>query len=771
MKRRIYQVTEEFSTLWWKASESPVVLANFSAKIVGDRVVDDGAETRREFDIEATLDKGKRVEKTTVSAGAFAAMNWPHEGFGSAAVVNPNMRDHLRAAIQVLSPRISEKKVYGHTGWRSIGGTQVYLHGAGAIGERGEVKGIETELSPEISRFKLPAPPPHAKLRDAAAASVATLDLAGDELTVPLYCSIWRAAIGGATCSVFLSGLTGSGKSELAALAQQHFGPALHAKALPASWFSTPNALETLAFQAKDALLCIDDFVPTGSSGDVSRLHSIADRVLRSQGNLSTRQRMTADMRMRPSRPARGMILATGEDVPRGQSLRARLVVLDVGPAALDFGKLTGAQQAAAAGVYASHLSGFLKWIAPRLDSARELLHAELVKFRARQVDGHHRRTPDNIAQLAGALRVWLTFAVETKAIGDRAAEKLWTRCAAALDRVITAQEQQQESSDPVKRYIELLSSVIRTGRAHLASPSGGPPPENPQAWGWRGGQAQGQKIGWIDGEDLYLEPSAAYSAVRQFGFESGEAVALQQRTLHQRLSQRGVLATFDETRERLTVRRTLEGERHDVLHVLASSLISYDRPNRPNRPTAAAETFEMARLSHRPTDRPTATPRKEKTSAKVGRLGRSKVGGRVLEKKAWPLTLAAIDQMFPGQADEAFVEQLAAAVEGTPRDEEMSAAILPATRKKQESIGLYLRTVPAHLRWMRANKNPAAAPKPAGAVKVCGECSGSGIVGRTEVESLGQVRELLRDGAWLCRCSRGNFWAQLLPDTATKPA
>ena len=48
-------------------------------------------------------------------------------------------------------------------------------------------------------------------------------------------------------------------KTELAALAQQHFGPGMDARHLPASWSSTGNAIEGLAFAAKDALLASRD--------------------------------------------------------------------------------------------------------------------------------------------------------------------------------------------------------------------------------------------------------------------------------------------------------------------------------------------------------------------------------------------------------------------------------------------------------------------------------------------------------------------------------
>src|SRR5262249_57001791 len=106
----------------------------------------------------------------------------------------------------------------------------------------------------------------------------------------------------------------------------------MDARPLPASWSSTGNALEGLAFTAKDALLVVDDFCPTGSTGDVQRYHKEADRLFRGQGNRAGRQRMRADTTLRPDKPPRGLALSTGEDVPRGQSLRARLLVLDVSP-------------------------------------------------------------------------------------------------------------------------------------------------------------------------------------------------------------------------------------------------------------------------------------------------------------------------------------------------------------------------------------------------------------------------------------------------------
>src|SRR5439155_13606589 len=119
--------------------------------------------------------------------------------------------------------------------------------------------------------------------------SLALLDVAPDSVTMPLYAGIWRAALGNIDCSLHLYGPTGEGKTELAALAQQHFGAGMDARNLPASWMSTGNALEGLAFLAKDAVMVIDDFCPTGARADIQRYHREADRLLRAQGNKSSR--------------------------------------------------------------------------------------------------------------------------------------------------------------------------------------------------------------------------------------------------------------------------------------------------------------------------------------------------------------------------------------------------------------------------------------------------------------------------------------------------
>lgn len=337
---------------------------NFQARIVGDVAEDDGVETRRSLELVAAV--RDREQRFRLPAERFAAMNWPLEHLGAAAIVYPGMgtRDHARTAIQVLSGEVPQRTIYEHTGWRRCGETWTYLHASGGIGADGPVEGIEVALPGDLSRFCLPAPPTGEALASAIRRSFKMVEAAPEGVTIPILAGVYRAVLGGADFSLFLVGATGVGKSELAALAQQHFGAGLDSRHLPGQWASTGNALEGLAFVAKDALLVIDDFAPGGSAIDAQRYHRDAERVLRAQGNHAGRQRMTATATLRADKPPRGLVLSTGEDVPRGQSARARALILDVGPGTVRWDKMTRCQREAADGEYAAALSGFVRWLA-----------------------------------------------------------------------------------------------------------------------------------------------------------------------------------------------------------------------------------------------------------------------------------------------------------------------------------------------------------------------------------------------------------------------
>lgn len=111
--------------VWDKPTQNgsvPTPLTNFTARIVRDVAEDDGAEVRRNFEIEAFLN-GRR-ESFSVPSSNFAGMGWATEHLGASAIVYPGFgaKDHARAGVQMLSGDVPAERVYAHTGWREVGG-------------------------------------------------------------------------------------------------------------------------------------------------------------------------------------------------------------------------------------------------------------------------------------------------------------------------------------------------------------------------------------------------------------------------------------------------------------------------------------------------------------------------------------------------------------------------------------------------------------------------------------------------------------------------
>ncbi len=601
-----YRATES-GLLWHKPTQNgdvDVPLTNFTACIISDVAEDDGAEVRRRFDIAATL-RG-RSHHFSVQASQFANMGWSVEQLGAGAIVYPGfgLKDHARAAVQLLSGAIPERSVYSHTGWRKVDDGWVFLHAGGAIGPIGTVPEILVDPPSALARFTLPTPLTGDPLREAIRASLALLDVAPYQVTATCLAAIYRAVLGDIDFTLHLAGPTGAGKTELAALAQQHFGPTMDSRHLPASWLSTGNALEGLAFHAKDVLLVADDFAPTGTSSDVQRYHKEANRLFRGQGNQAGRGRMRPDGSLRPAKPPRGLILSTGEDIPRGQSLRARGLFLELGPNDLAWQRLSGCQQDAANGRFAMAMAGYLQWLAADYETIQSALPAETAALRE-LVTGNrsHRRTPGIIADLAVGLRYFLRFSVECGAITDAEQQALWERCWNALLAAGAAQATHHQDAEPTGRFLQLLRACLGSGRVHLAATTGDMP-KHPQAWGWReasvgiGNSAQGEwhgqgrRVGWVEDDDLYLEPDAAFAAVQEMGNQVGEPLTVLSKTLNKRLAERGLLRSQESERHRHTVRRVIEGARRAVLHLAANLFLG-----------ESAQSSQSSHLSHNSTD------------------------------------------------------------------------------------------------------------------------------------------------------------------------
>jgi hypothetical protein len=556
-------------------------LTNYQAAITANIRLDDGVETRCECEINAEL-MGRRFQ-FAIAASEFASMDWSIGRMGATAITFPNQRDYARTAIQSLSMSAEERYIFAHTGWRNLDSRWTFLHAGGAICETGAATGVHVRLLGQMSRYELRVSRSPETLASAVRGSLRLIDLAPPAVSFPLLAATYRAVLGEADFALHLAGETGAFKSELAALHQQHFGAAMNRLHLPGAWSSTGNALESLAFLAKDALLVIDDFAPQGNSGDVARYHAAADRVFRAAGNQAGRSRLDSSARLREPKPPRALILATGEDIPRGQSVRARLLILELSRDSINAARLSECQKDAHEGAYAEAMGGFVQWLAGRYTEAREGFDQKVSEYRTTSLrNSVHARTPDIVASLQAGFELYLEFSVSCGALTTAERERFVNRCWHGIGEAAAAQAKHHAATEPTARFLTLLRASLTSGAAHLAERTGGKPHTSAISCGWRDdgsgcSRPLGDCIGWVDGEHLYLEPTAAYRVAQKMARDTEEALAISEQMLRKRLREKGFLASVEQKRETLTIRRSIGGTSQDVLHLWRTTLLAED--------------------------------------------------------------------------------------------------------------------------------------------------------------------------------------------------
>ena len=566
------------NTIRRDGSPVSIQLTNFSATIVEDIERNDGVETVREYRVELTC-KGYTYDFTVPSAG-FSNLTWVDEKAGALPYVlaGNGIKDHARVAIRTgLEPR--RRRVHTHTGWIEVQGAPQFLHAGGAIGGSPE---IEVALPPQLAAFNIPAASDD-EIVAGIRSSLGLLGLAPDHIMVPLLCCVYRAPLGSCDHGAYVHGHTGLFKTELVTLAQQHYGADFSSRGL-LSWASTANANELVAFSAKDAVLVIDDlFGADAGFAEKQRQQAAADRIFRGLGNGAARDRLTQRLELRPSKPSRSLIIGTGEEAPRGESLNARLWVIpvtedDTGRGQMGLARLTEAQRAARQGTFAHAMRGYIEHLTPKYERIRDGLRDQVSEYRdkaAGEIGKCHARTPAIIGSLFVGFDTFIAAAVEHKAISAVEADKYRDRAWLALVSAGAAQAQAQASQEPAHRFIELVVAAVSAGRAWLGprnSPQISEDEDGRHYMHHIGYSVHGLKIGWFDGDDVYLDPDASYKAAREMSVD-GSGITVSLETLKRRLKDQGLLASTDTKRQTTCIRRTIEGAQHDVLHFTTSTL------------------------------------------------------------------------------------------------------------------------------------------------------------------------------------------------------
>lgn len=564
-----------------------VQLSNFVARIVDETTRDNGVETETVFGIEGTLANGRTLPRMEVTAKEFATTKWWLR-WSSDCIVWAGEERGFPAAVQAISQENkARKREYTSLGWRSVDGKRHFVSASGAICDQGLMP-VAVDLPPSLRRYSLPAPTEGSKAVAAVRAVLSILDVVPARIAFPLLSAVFRASLGPVDFSILLSGRTGCGKTTVAAIFQQFFGKELDAGHLPGSWLSTANSLEELLFAAADVLVVIDDLAPEGTASDISRQMAVFHKVLRSVGNHQSRGRMRPDGTARPDKPPRGLVLSTAETSPTAHSAMARTLNIDIKPDEIHLPSLTPLQKLAGEGVFASVKSNYLMYLATLQGDLAAKVRERVVAFRdeaAAQMSGLHARTPGIVAELTVGWRFFLHFAVTTKAISPEEAATLKSRCWEALLQAAQSQRGEQAACDPVGQFTRLLGAVVGSGRGYVAYVDGGQP-ATPGGLGWRCEEIRsatscgnvwrpmGRRVGWTDGDSLFLDGDIAFSESQMLATSQGESLAISPGVLWKRCNEKNLLASTDLTkRETLKTRRRLEGIDRQVLHFRLSDV------------------------------------------------------------------------------------------------------------------------------------------------------------------------------------------------------
>jgi len=579
-------------------------LCDFICRIIEEVNQDTGLEDQTILRVDGVRNDGLRFPVVEVPSSKFYSTqaSWISEFFGTSAFVYPgsSVRDNLRAAIHLYSKLegdIPKRQVYQYTGWKKINDAWHYLSGSGAITSVGLDESVQVDLgSGHMARYSLPVPPQKEQLKPIASLVLDLLEICPNKkhIGAALLATVARAPLG--ECSptdfaLFVHGLTGSMKSAISAIPLAFFGD-FNARRFPANFSDTDNDMESKAFQAKDSVFIIDDFKPSVSLSEASKIHAKAERFIRNTGNQAGRGRRGADMQARAAPYNRSMTLITGEDLPKGQSLLGRLI-LELTRADVDTSILTKLQHASELGELSLIMSAYLKWLAPRMDDLKKEFPKMITVLRDAAIQDRiapsHPRAPEIFANMVAGVEIFMDFMIDADLLTIEQSNIVLSDIEEYLKNAFSEQAAYQVEQDETVRFLELLRAAFASGNAHIASRlKQAPPLSRPYSWGWRSNEVDstgekiykpmGDCIGWLCEEkrEVLIEQNAAFKVVQQFAKTQGDAFLLSAPSLWRRMGEEGmVLATEKRANgtKQLAVKRQIGGVSKRVM-ILSADLV-----------------------------------------------------------------------------------------------------------------------------------------------------------------------------------------------------
>jgi hypothetical protein len=524
------------------------LVANFTARITADIFFDDDVNPRRDYEISGTV-AGETAPKTgRIKANDFFKGHWIEDIIGARTAVQPRKLQHVNTAVKERSRDCVQRHIRAYTGFVKEGEAWRFYHAGGAITAAG-LEPADVELEGGLEMYDLPAPAEGEALKESWRFLRLLYESHDPQITAPQIAGYLLPLVDKPHQGLFAVAETGYAKTSYNLVFLSLYGTAFVTEDKPpADWNGRLFGHQVRAYKGKDLPQLIDEYVPRNAANP-DEMRRVCAELLRSQGNHSGRTGGTPSGGLRRDIYPRGHIIGTGEDLPEGRSMRARVVVvaytrkLDAAMSA----RLTPLQDAARKGIFARLNSSFIQWLCAngRIGEILKARKDEVADLRDKwtgllQGAKVHPRTATNFASLERAWRIFLDYAVDKGLETREAGAAFLEEIRAALLECAKAQAPWLADSDPATRFVHLVGVALTSGRAHLeACDKLDFTNEEYSSVGWQQRESSGRdkdgnsvtnltwtqrgdKIGWMNEEYIYLMPDAARRVVDSFAPPTG---------------------------------------------------------------------------------------------------------------------------------------------------------------------------------------------------------------------------------------------------------
>jgi hypothetical protein len=234
--------------------------------------------------------------------------------------------------------------------------------------------------------------------------------------------------------------------------------------------------------------------------------------------------------------------VCTGEDLPTGHSIQARLVIVEIDRERLNLDVITELQSSGNRLAHA--MRGYIEWLQPAIARLQKEMPARIGHLRSELYQiGSHLRQADALAQLRGAFELFLEFAEQVGALEAARGAELRATARQTLWRIGEAQGNVLKDLEPVERFVSVLGTLLEQRRIRLVEKGTSPRTDDVEA------------VGWFDQEFAYLLPEAARRRVATFLRESGESWSHSAHALHKALVRKGIVVPGPDGRPEMQVR------------------------------------------------------------------------------------------------------------------------------------------------------------------------------------------------------------------------